>query len=66
MNWNGNTIVDLYREFLNSNGAPKYTDIEVEAPADRVEEEPADSADSWVEPMSNLNVSSQKGLFKDC
>ncbi len=29
MNWNGKTIVDLSREFLNSNGAPKHMDVTV-------------------------------------
>jgi phosphoribosylformylglycinamidine synthase len=64
MVWNGNTIVDLSREFLNSNGAPKFTDIEVEAPLPRVEEEVADKAESWTQLMSNLNVCSQKGLIE--
>ena len=64
MNWNGNTIVDLSRDFLNSNGAPKFTDIEVEAPAEREAEEVSDTADSWTELMSNLNVGSQKGLIE--
>ena len=64
MNWNGNTIVDLSRDFLNSNGAPKFTDIEVEAPAEREVEEVSDTADSWTELMSNLNVCSQKGLIE--
>ena len=27
MNWNGKTIVDISRDFLNSNGAPKHTVI---------------------------------------
>ena len=30
MNWNGNKIVDISREFLNSNGADKHIDIEIE------------------------------------
>ncbi len=30
MEWNGRTIVDMSREFLNSNGAPKYADAHVE------------------------------------
>ena len=64
MNWNGNTIVDLSRDFLNSNGAPKYTDIEVEAPAERPSDEVSDTAESWTELMSNLNVCSQKGLIE--
>ncbi len=32
MEWNGKRIVDLSREFLNSNGAKKHTDIEVACP----------------------------------
>ena len=32
MDWNGRKIVDLSRVFLNSNGATKYTDIEIEEP----------------------------------
>jgi len=64
MIWNGNTIVDLSREFLNSNGAPKFTDIEVEAPIARSEEEIPDCAESWSQLMSNLNVCSQKGLIE--
>ena len=64
MNWNGNTIVDLSREFLNSNGAPKFTDIEVEEPVLRSDDDVTDSAESWTELMSNLNVCSQKGLIE--
>ena len=64
MVWNGNTIVDLSREFLNSNGAPKYTDIEVEAPELLADADTADSAESWTQLMSNLNVCSQKGLIE--
>ncbi|WP_297961016.1 phosphoribosylformylglycinamidine synthase [uncultured Ruminococcus sp.] len=64
MVWNGNTIVDLSREFLNSNGAPKYTDIEIERPLPNSETEPTDSAETWSQLMSNLNVCSQKGLIE--
>ncbi|MEG2688576.1 MAG: AIR synthase-related protein, partial [Clostridia bacterium] len=32
MKWNGNVIVDISREFLNSNGAEKHTDIALESP----------------------------------
>ena len=64
MEWNGNTIVDLSREFLNSNGAPKYTDITVEAPADSRREELSDDPDTWNELMGSLNVCSQKGLIE--
>ena len=64
MNWNGNTIVDLSREFLNSNGAPKYTDITVDDIVPTSVHEYADCADTWTELMSNLNVCSQKGLVE--
>ncbi|MBP7186778.1 MAG: phosphoribosylformylglycinamidine synthase [Ruminococcus sp.] len=64
MNWNGKTIVNLSREFLNSNGAPKYTDIEVEAPSKAEEDVMPDTAESWSHLMSNLNVCSQKGLIE--
>ncbi len=64
MVWNGSTIVDLSREFLSSNGAPKFTDIEIEEPAGADSEEISDSPDSWTELMSNLNVCSQKGLVE--
>ena len=34
MNWNGNKIVDISREFLNSNGADKHIEVAPEAPGD--------------------------------
>ncbi len=64
MNWNGRTIVNLSRDFLNSNGAPKYTDIVVEEPVFTDDEVFTDSAETWTEIMSNLNVCSQKGLIE--
>ena len=64
MVWNGNTIVDLSREFLNSNGAVKYTDIAIEEPSDAETVTPSDSPESWTEMMADLNVCSQKGLVE--
>lgn len=64
MNWNGHTIVDLSRDFLNSNGAVKYTDIVIEDPVFTDDETFTDSAETWTEIMSNLNVCSQKGLIE--
>ena len=32
MTWNGDVIVDISREFLNSNGAEKHTTVHIEAP----------------------------------
>ncbi|MDD6345906.1 MAG: phosphoribosylformylglycinamidine synthase [Oscillospiraceae bacterium] len=64
MNWNGNTIVNLSRDFLNSNGAAKYTDIRITRPVEEIDPEIDDCPDTWTEVMSNLNVCSQKGLVE--
>ena len=64
MHWNGNTIVDLSREFLNSNGATKYTNITIEDPALPNTEVPSDAPETWTDLMSDLNVCSQKGLVE--
>ncbi len=70
MNWCGNTIVNLSREFLNSNGAEKHTTVTVPAPVfedksvgeDGISE--ADTAARWEEMISDLNICSQKGLVE--
>ncbi len=64
MNWNGVTIVDLSRGFLNSNGAPKYTDIKIKKPDIRMHCAYADNAEGWDALMANLNICSQKGLVE--
>ncbi len=64
MSWNGNTIVDLSREFLNSNGAEKHTDIEVPTPVFAADNGGEDNADRWEAMISNLNICSQKGLVE--
>ncbi|HHX56915.1 MAG TPA: phosphoribosylformylglycinamidine synthase, partial [Clostridiales bacterium] len=64
MEWNGNTIVNLSREFLNSNGAVKYTDIEVTEPATADLSSFEDTAEGWKSMASNLNICSQKGLVE--
>lgn len=64
MHWNGKTIVNLSREFLNSNGAPKYTDIRIEPPVEDTSDIPENSPSSWSEMMADLNVCSQKGLVE--
>ncbi len=66
MTWNGRTIVDLSREFLNSNGAEKHTDIVAAEPGEAPQRDPRfeDTPDGWRELMSSLNVCSQKGLIE--
>ncbi len=71
MEWNGNFIIDLSREFLNSNGAEKHTDIEVEAASTdgildgfyaKLKDESAASAVEKV--ITDLNICSQRGLVE--
>ena len=64
MNWNGVQIVDLSREFLNSNGAEKHTTVAVETPVIGNEDAGEDTPDRWEAMISNLNVCSQKGLVE--
>ena len=64
MHWNGNTIVSLSREFLNSNGAQKHTDINIATPIFDTVTETEDTADRWCSMISNLNICSQKGLIE--
>ncbi len=63
MNWCGNTIVDLSREFLNSNGAEKHTTVSVPAPTVGFEAG-EDTPEHWESMISDLNVCSQKGLVE--
>ena len=62
MHWNGKTIVDISREFLNSNGAEKHIDI---APA-KIEDYQKPEVKSFTEGyralLSDLNVCSGRGL----
>lgn len=64
MNWNGKTIVNLSRDFLNSNGAVKHTDIAVAEPAMNISCDYTDDAEGWDAMISNLNICSQKGLVE--
>ncbi len=66
MNWRGKTVCDISRDFLNTNGATKNTDIEVVLPdSERCafnSEAVTDVKAKWLDILSNLNVCSQKGL----
>ncbi len=62
MNWNGNTIVDLSREFLNSNGAEKHIDIAPASPEDYSKKAPESFENGYCDLVSNLNVCSKRGL----
>lgn len=64
MNWLGNQIVDLSREFLNSNGAKKYTDIIIEKQGVRPVHQYEDTPENWYKHLTDLNICSQKGLVE--
>ena len=64
MNWCGTEIVNLSREFLNSNGAKKYTDIKVEKPVVTPINHRQNTKQDWERHLSELNVCSQKGLVE--
>lgn len=64
MMWNEKEIVNLSREFLNSNGAEKHASVSVAVPILNTPKQYFDRADSWVSLMSNLNICSQKGLVE--
>ena len=63
MSWRGNTIVDVSREFLASNGAPKETSAHVEAPEEFCRTWEGDTlAERMHALVTDLNVASNKGL----
>lgn len=62
MTWNDRTIVDISREFLNSNGAEKHAAVRIPAAAPRDRYFDWTGPDSLRQIVSDLNVCSQKGL----
>ncbi|WP_102400233.1 phosphoribosylformylglycinamidine synthase [Haloimpatiens massiliensis] len=72
MNWRGQNIVDIDRDFLNSNGASRYTDIVVNEPEESgfLDNFNCDLykdlslEDAWIKNLENLNVCSQRGLVE--
>ena len=71
MTWRGQTIVDISRDFLNTNGVQQHAGVQVAAPDaekgyfERVAAaQPADWAVAWLNTLQDLNVCSQKGLVE--
>ncbi len=63
MNWKGNMIVDLSREFLNSNGAEKHATVCVkDANVENVPFEGDTFAQKLSSMAGDLNICSKKGL----
>lgn len=75
MNWRNKTIVDISREFLNTNGVKQRAQVEVQEPvaADNYfSQVPPQVAaalkdnlkEAWIANLQDLNVCSQKGLVE--
>lgn len=74
MSWRGKTIVDISRDFLNTNGVKQYTKVLVSgadqnvSPLEKVDAslEPLrnDLEKAWIKNLERLNVCSQKGLVE--
>ena len=71
MEWNGNVIIDISREFLNSNGAEKHTSVYVEkVDTDGIlngfykEKTGERFRDTLKRVIGDLNICSQRGLVE--
>ena len=70
LNWKGKKIVDISREFLDTNGVTQETEVEVEnisyeeSPLTKVAYEGENLEAKWYNMLSSLNVASQKGLME--
>lgn len=73
MNWRGKDIVNISRDFLDTNGATQKTDVLVKMPTrdnffkkTSVSETliETDFKQAWLENLTQLNIASQKGLVE--
>ncbi|MCI6691473.1 MAG: phosphoribosylformylglycinamidine synthase [Clostridium sp.] len=66
MFWRGNNIVDIKREFLDTNGARQSTNIKVKAPEKYpfLIKDDLNVKEEWLNTLRKLNVSSQQGLVE--
>ena len=72
MNWNGDDIINLSRDFLDTNGATQETTVEVMAPKEESYFQKApkkrlaktDLKEKWLENLADINICSQKGLVE--
>jgi len=62
MHWNGKVIVDLSREFLNSNGAEKHIDIATKATTAYEKKLEGSFKERMQAVATDLNVCSKRGL----
>lgn len=64
MELDGTTIVDISREFLNTNGAKRYANATITNPVEKKETDKRSFEERIKELVSDLNVASQKGLVE--
>lgn len=70
LNWKGKKIVDISREFLDTNGVTQESEVEVEninykeSPLVNIEYDGKTLEERWYNMLSSLNVASQKGLME--
>ena len=62
MRWNGEKIVNISREFLNSNGAEKHIDITPEKPEIFESRIDGGFTDNYKKIAADLNICSKRGL----
>lgn len=62
MFWNGKKIVDISREFLNSNGAKKHINAKVKSIKNFDKKIPIDFVKGYKSLLSDINVCSKRGL----
>jgi len=62
MNWNGKRIVDISREFLNSNGAEKHIDAIVTKPQIKDKKIEGSFEEIYKNMAGDLNICSKRGL----
>ena len=62
MNWNGKAIVDISREFLNSNGAEKHITAAPEKPQPYGRQVNGGFAENYTALADDLNICSKRGL----
>ena len=68
LEWRGKEIVNISREFLDTNGAHQETSVAVDMPDENKDffkaEEVSDIKTKWLDTLADLNECSQKGLVE--
>ncbi len=67
--WKGTAIVDMSRDFLNTNGIRQQVEVSVKAPKEdknyfNVNKDVTNLKNHWIDTLKDLNVCSQKGLIE--